>query len=144
MRPRRRSGIGRMIVIFVVLVILAVVGIFFSLIAYNAYANKPRAAVLVGVSTGACSSVSFHVQNQDTRILRGWYVVPSISPSDPHIQTSPGNFTIEALAPKGNSSQYTFNISFTGAPTGIYQLRLELLNGSSTIATSDSLSCTVQ
>jgi hypothetical protein len=144
MKRRGRSGIEKVVLAFVVIAILFAVVIALAVSTYQGYANGPKAAVLLGVSAGDCGSVSFHIQNQDTRILHGWYVVPSISPSDSHIQTSPGNFTIEPLAPKGNSSQYTFNITFTGAPTGVYQLRLELLNGSSTIATSDSLSCTVQ
>ena len=127
----------------VVIVALLVVGILYGVYTYEGYSSGPKAAVLLGASTNTCSSVSFHVQNQDTRILHGWYVAPSISPSDPHIQTSPSQFQIEALAPRGNSSEYTFNITFTGAPTGVYQLRLDLLNGSSSIATSDPLSCTV-
>jgi len=144
MKPSKRIGIDKALIAFGVIVIVVAVGIYILVNSYEGYANRPKAAVLLGVSTGTCSSVSFHVQNQDTRILHGWYVVPSISPSDSHIQASPSNFTIEALAPKGNSSQYAFNISFTGAPTGVYQLQLELNNGSATIANSDSLSCTVK
>jgi len=142
MKPGRRSG--RVVVALIVIIILLAVVIAFIVSSYEGSANKPKAAVILGVSAGDCSSVSFHVQNQDTRILRGWSVVPSISPSDPHIQMSPSSIQIEALAPKGNSSQYAFDFSFTGAPTGIYQLQLKLLNGSASIATSEALSCTVK
>jgi hypothetical protein len=144
MRETGRRGIGRVVVAVVVLIILLAVGVAFIVNAYEGYTNGAKAAVILGASIGDCSSVSFHVQNQDTRILHGWSVAPSISPSDAHIQMSPSSIQIEALAPKGNSSQYTFNFSFTGAPTGIYQLRLDLLNGSVSLATSEPLSCTVK
>jgi len=144
MRPTRRRGIERAVVAVVVLIVILAVGVAFMVYAYEGNANRPNAAVILGASEGDCSSVSFHVQNQDTRILRDWSVAPSVSPGDAHIQMSPSSIRIEALAPKGNSSQYTFNFTFTGAPTGIYQLRLELLNGSASIATSEPLSCTVK
>jgi len=133
-----------LVAVTVILVVLGAVGIFFAVNAYENYASKPKGAVLLGASASDCGSVSFHVQNQDNRILHGWSVAPTVTPSDPHIQTSPSQFQIEPLAPRGNSSQYTFNISFTGAPSGIYQVQLELLNGSATIATSESLNCNVK
>jgi hypothetical protein len=139
---RRKSGIGR-VVVALVFFILIVVGVALFVYAYESNAGRPKAAVILGSSTEDCSQVSFHVQNQDTRILRGWSVVPVITPTDPHIQTSPSSFPIEALGPRGNSTQYMFEVSLSGAPTGIYQLRLELVNGSTPIAISSSISCKV-
>ena len=144
MKSSGRSGIQRAVVVVVALIILVAVGVAFLVNTYEGSTNKPNAVVILGVSADDCGSVSFHVQNQDTRILHGWFVSPTISPSDSHIQTSPSSIQIEALAPRGNSSEYMFNFSFTGAPTGIYQLRLELLNGSASIATSEPLSCIVK
>ena len=128
-------------VALVVFLVLVASGIIFVVYTYESSAGKPKAAVILGATTADCSQVSFHVQNQDTRILHGWSVVPTITPSDPHIQASPSSFPIEPLGPRGNSTEYVFDVSLSGAPTGIYQLQLDLVNGSATIATSASMSC---
>jgi len=143
LRQNRRTGIGRIFVAFVVLVILVAAGVAFLVYTYETNTGKPKAAVILGTQTGGCSQVSFHVQNQDNRILHGWSVIPVITPTDPHFRTNPGNFSIEALGPRGNSTQYVFSVSLSGAPTGVYQLQLKLINGSASIATSASLSCKV-
>jgi len=125
------------------ILVLVAGGLVYILYSYESSSGGPKAAVVLGESTDDCSQVSFHVENQDTRILRGWSVVPVVSPTDPHIRSSPSNYSIEALGPRGNSSQYVFDITLTGAPTGIYRLQLDLVNGSSTIAVSPSISCSV-
>jgi len=143
LRRNRRTGIERIFVAFVVLVLLIAAGVAFLVYAYETNTGRPKAAVILGTPTGGCSQVSFHVQNQDNRILHGWSVIPVITPTDPHFRTSPDNFSIEALGPRGNSTQYVFSVSLSGAPTGVYQLQLKLINGSASIATSASLSCKV-
>jgi hypothetical protein len=128
-------------VVALVLLILIASGIALVVYTYESNAGRPKAAVILGATTDDCAQVSFHVQNQDTRILHGWSVIATITPSDPHIQTSPSSFPIEPLGPRGNSTEYVFDVSLTGAPSGIYQLRLNLVNGSTTIATSTPISC---
>jgi len=139
----RTGAIERIVVIVVVFLLLVAAGVVFLVVSYESNSGRPKAAVVLGTSTGDCGQVSFHVQNQDTRILHGWSVIPVISPTDPHFQTSPSSFLIETLGPRGNSTEYVFNVSLSGAPPGVYDLRLELVNGSASIATSPTLSCKV-
>ena len=140
---RSRRGIERVFVILSVLLLLLVISIALIVSLSQSEAARPKAAIVLGASTNNCSRISFVVENQDTRIFHGWSVVPVITPTDSHIRISPDNYSIEVLGPRGNSTQRVFDVSLSGAPTGVYNLELNLVNGSSTIATSPSISCNV-
>lgn len=104
--------------------------------------NAPKAAI--AISTSNCSTVSYEVTNDDSRILQGWGVKVIVTPSDTQINVNPEYAGVAALAPNG-SVNGTVSLNFdNGAPVGTYQVSANLVNGTDVIATSNSVPCTLK
>jgi hypothetical protein len=132
-----RSGVSDG-VIAIVLLLLAFAAFGYFL---NQALNAPKANITV--SLGArCGTVNFQVTNTDSRILHGWSVKIEANPSGSGIVSSPVSAAVIALAPQGNYSG-SFTVSYSGAPPGDYSLKATLVNGTQTIASSNTLTCKV-
>jgi hypothetical protein len=133
-----RRGVSGFAVLVILMIILGAAGVY--LIYQQSLAPKAIISIFLGQY---CSPVKFVVTNQDSRILHGWTATLSVSPSDSQVSVNPASAAVIPLAPQGSYTG-SFSISFGGAPPGIYQLKANLLNGTSTIATSNTLQCQVQ
>jgi hypothetical protein len=104
--------------------------------------TAPKAAIFI--STSDCGTISYKVTNQDSRILHGWGVNVVVSPADSQIAVSPELAGVAALAPQG-SMNGRVSISYaSGTPVGTYQIMANLVNGTHTIASSNSLPCSLK
>jgi len=102
----------------------------------------PKAAIVI--STSDCRTIGYEVINQDSRILHGWEVNVVVSPADSQIAVNPELAGVAALAPQG-SVNGTVSIGYaSGTPVGTYQIVANLVNGTHTIASSNSLPCTLK
>ena len=102
----------------------------------------PKAAIVI--STSDCRTIGYEVINQDSRILHGWEVNVVVSPADSQIAVSPELAGVAALAPQGTVNG-TVSIGYaSGTPVGTYQIVANLVNGTHTIASSNSLPCTLK
>jgi hypothetical protein len=134
----QRTAISGLAISFGLLVVAFAAGGYFV---YQAF-TFPKAAVYI--STHDCSTINYQVTNKDSRIFHGWAVEVVVTPSDSQITVSPEFAGVAALAPQGTSNG-TISVAFAnGAPVGTYQISANLVNGSQTIATSNSLSCTLK
>jgi hypothetical protein len=104
--------------------------------------TAPKAAIFI--STTDCGTISYEVINQDSRILSGWGVNVVVTPADSHILVNPQVAGVVALAPQG-SANGTVSVTFAnGSPVGTYQVVANLVNGTNTIATSNSIPCSLK
>jgi hypothetical protein len=129
---RRRAGIA--------------VWVFIALVLINAYLISTRFPdvnfTVASGGDGDCSQVSFIVRNMGLPTLHSWAANVSISPRIP-IAVNPASVQLEPLASGLKSSQHVFAISFAGVPSGVYQLRVNVLNGTRVAASSAPISCNV-
>ena len=134
---KTRRGISGTAVVLVLFVLM------FAALFYVAYQESvaPKASISIS-SNSSCSTIGFKVTNNDNRILHGWSVNLQVSPSDQHITVSPSSDNVIALAPKGTYSG-SFGVSFSSAPPGNYQIKASLVNGTQSISTSNSITCSV-
>lgn len=132
----KRRGVSRLLVM-VLLIALVAVG------AYSLAASltAPEASIIIGTKTPSCSQVNVQVRNDASRILRIWTLQASVSPTDSAITVTPAFVQVQPLAPKGVSGNFTFQVSFNGAPRGVYQLNLSLMNGTKSLGPRTSVDC---
>lgn len=136
---RRRRGVEwttAAVILFFLLILVS-----FAYLGYQVF-TKPRASIVINFSPG-CSSVVYTVSNDDSRILHGWSVVLTVSPSGSGITMTPGASSVQPLAPGGNATS-SFTMNYSGAPRGNYQVVANLVNDTQSIAVSPSITCTVR
>jgi len=138
-RPPKVGGVRRRVVVLIVVIIILI-----SVAAYSilqaARSGEASIAISFLSKTGSCS-LSFRVTNNDNKILHGWTASIKISPVESNISVSPTLAPVYALAPQG-SYNGTFTVTFVGVvPPGRYGLQATLLNGTITLANSNTLSC---
>ena len=133
---RRGIGIGK---VFVALFILVFAGV-----GYLIYVDSvtPHAGVSISWGGSGCGTVDFTVTNHDNKVYNVWQATLQSTPSESGISSSPVSATVGRLGPQG---QYegTFSVIYAGTPTGTYHFTVNLVNGSQTIATSNSIGCSL-
>lgn len=133
-----RTGVSTL----AVLLVLFIVGM--GGIVYLGYEQSLIPSAKISITLGnQCTPVAFKVTNTDNKVLRVWSVNLAATPSGSGIAWSPSSESVGVLGPQGQYSG-SFAMSFAGAPPGTYKFTATLVNGSQTIATSNSLSCTVK
>jgi len=136
LHTRRRIRGGMILVI--VIIILACVAAYAILQASSS--GEASIAISFASKSGSCS-LTFNVINKASKILHGWTVSVKVSPAESNISVTPAAAPVIALAPQGSYNS-TFTVTFVGVvPPGKYDLQANLLNGTKTIASSNTLSC---
>ncbi|HEV2138124.1 MAG TPA: hypothetical protein VGR53_04730 [Nitrososphaerales archaeon] len=135
----RRKGIDTAIVALFLFALVIVGGVVVLVYEITGYLNAPKASVTISWG-GPCSPINFQVTNNDNKILHGWSVNVEVSPFDSKIVVSPASVPVIALAPQGTYAG-SFTLSFSGAPPGSYQLKVNLINSTNQIAASNALTC---
>jgi len=135
-KRRPRAGISGWAVFLVVVVLI------FAAATYYLYQQSIAPTVSISSDNSSCSTITFLVTNNNGGILHGWVATLKISPPSQYIVVTPSSMAVAALAPHGTYSN-TFDVSYVGAPAGQYQAQANLVNGTSTLATSNTITCTV-
>ena len=133
---RSRAGISGWAVFFVIVVLLAAAGF------YELYLQSIAPTISISSGSSSCSRITFLATNNNGVILHGWTATLKVSPRNQYITITPSSMAVAALAPHGTYSN-RFDVSFAGAPTGQYQVQANLVNGTSTLATSNTVTCTI-
>ena len=133
---RRRAGISSWAVFFVIVVLLVAAA------AYYLYTLSIAPTISISSGNSSCSSITFLVTNNNGVILHGWVATLKVNPPNQNIDVTPSSAVVAPLAPHGTYSN-SFDVSFAGAPTGQYQVQANLINGTSTLATSNTITCTI-
>jgi len=124
-------------ILVIVIIILACVAAYAIL-----RTSSGEASITISfVSKSGSCSLTFNVINKASKILHGWTVSVKVSPAESNISVTPAAAPVIALAPQGSYNS-TFTVTFVGVvPPGKYDLQANLLNGTKTIASSNTLSC---
>jgi hypothetical protein len=137
-RGRKILTVNRVGTAFVIFLIAWV-----AVIQYRMDTHNPDVNFMVTTgANGDCSHVSFTVRNMGFPTLHDWAANVSISPGA-SILVNPASVPLESLASGRTSSQHAFTISFVGVPEGMYQLKVNVLNGTRVVASSAPVTCNV-
>ena len=135
--PKASRTRGSVIIVAVVLVLACVAA--YAILQASASGEATIAISFVS-KTGSCS-LTFNVTNKANKILHGWVASVRVSPVESNISVTPALAPVIPLAPEG-SYNATVTVTFVGVvPPGRYDLQASLLNGTRTIASSNTLSC---
>lgn len=107
---------------------------------YELYLQSIAPTISISSGSSSCSRITFLVTNNNGVILHGWAATLKVSPPNQYITVTPSSTAVASLAPHGTYSN-SFDVSFAGAPAGQYQVQVSLTNGTNTLATSNSITC---
>lgn len=134
-----RGGISATAVAVVLVIVVSIAGA-----VYVGYEQSLIPSAKISIKWGGtCSGLTFTVTNTGNKVLRVWSVNLETSPSGSGITWTPSTESVGKLGPQGQYSN-SFVVSLAGTPPGTYKFTASLVNGSQTIATSNTLSCTLK